>query len=187
MVATDVAVRELHRGRVWRANALRLVEERGDVAALWSPRGILRKIPVDETGAEIRIPISDWVLGDRETTMDALWLVYAGRPYSLGIYWRDGVFSHWYVNLEQPLGRSRLGWDYVDHKLDLVVRPDGSVRWKDEDELAQAHAVGLLDAAAVRADAERVLAHPPWPTGWEDWHPDPAWPPPVLPAGWDVV
>ena len=27
----------------------------------------------------------------------------------------------------------------------------------------------------------------PFPTGWEDWRPDPAWPVPQLPAGWDVV
>nr|MBA2475753.1 DUF402 domain-containing protein [Actinomycetota bacterium] len=60
-------------------------------------------------------------------------------------------------------------------------------RWKDEDELDEAASLGLLDAAAVRAEAERVLADPPWPTGWEQWRPDPSWPAPRLPAGWDEV
>jgi hypothetical protein len=27
----------------------------------------------------------------------------------------------------------------------------------------------------------------PFPTGWEDWRPDPAWPVPELAAGWSVV
>ena len=45
----------------------------------------------------------------------------------------------------------------------------------------------MLDAAAVRDEAARVLAAPPWPTGWEDWRPDPAWPLPALLPGWDVV
>jgi len=31
-----------------------------------------------------------------------------------------------------------------------------------------------------------VLADPPWPTGWEAWRPDPSWPVPELPPGWDA-
>ena len=61
------------------------------------------------------------------------------------------------------------------------------MRWKDEDELERAAAEGLLDAAEVRAEAERVLAARPWPSGWEEWRPDPSWPAPVLPDGWEVV
>jgi hypothetical protein len=51
----------------------------------------------------------------------------------------------------------------------------------------QAAAPGLLDAAAVRAEAARVLEEWPFPTGWEDWRPDPYWPIPQLPVGWDRV
>jgi hypothetical protein len=91
------------------------------------------------------------------------------------------------VNFERLLGRGPRTIDYVDDKLDLVVLPDRSVRWKDEDELEQAAALGLLDGDEVRAEAERVLAAPPWPTGWEAWRPDPSWPAPALPDGWDVV
>jgi hypothetical protein len=67
------------------------------------------------------------------------------------------------------------------------VRPDGEVTWKDEDELEQAGRLGLVDVAAVRRDAERALAEPPWPTGWENYSPGPAWEAPELPPGWDVV
>lgn len=184
---TDVALREIHYGKVWRANACRLVEDRGDEVVLWSPKGTLRKLPVEHGGSEVRIPRPDWTLGERRVGEAALVLLYPRRTYSLSLFWRGGRFSHWYVNLERPLGRSPVGWDYVDHKLDLVVRADGQIEWKDEDELAQAAAVGLLDEQVIRADAERVIADPPWPTGWENWRPDPAWPLPQLPEGWNVV
>ena len=93
----------------------------------------------------------------------------------------------WYVNFEEPLRRTPIGVDTFDHKLDLLVFPSGGYEWKDEDELEEAAALGLLDAEAVRAEARRVLREWPFPTGWEDWRPDPAWPVPQLPAGWDVV
>jgi hypothetical protein len=186
-VLTDVALREIHHGRVWRANPARFVAERDGEVALWSPAGITRRLPVDATGREIRIPTADWILGQDVTRSDFLCLHYPQRAYSLWLAWSDKGFEYWYVNLERPLGRSPVGWDYVDHKLDLIVRADGAIEWKDEDELAQAAAAGLLDEQAIRADADRVIADPPWPTGWEDWQPDPAWPAPRLPEGWDVV
>ena len=140
-----------------------------------------------EEAAEIRIPRPDWRLGERTTQLDSLVLFRPGARHSLWHYWADGRFTHWYVNFERHLGRSAIGWDYVDDKLDLVVEASGEWRLKDEDELEQADAAGLVDAGAVRAEAERLLADPPWPTGWEDWRPDPAWPPPQLPDGWDTV
>ena len=185
----DVALREIRYGRVWRVNAHRLVEESDGVIALWSPRGNKRMIPVDETGAELRIPLDEpWVLGTRETTHHTLSLIRPGARHSLTLAWSpDWRVLFWYVNLERWLGRGPRTIDYVDDKLDLVVLPDGSVRWKDEDELEHAASLGLLDAGEVRAEAERVLASPPWPTGWEDWRPDPAWPAPTLPDGWETV
>jgi len=52
--------------------------------------------------------------------------------------------------------------------LDLLIEPDGSHRWLEEDELEQALAAGLLteeDAGAAREEGERVLAEWPFPTG----------------------
>ena len=54
--------------------------------------------------------------------------------------------------------------------------------------------VGLVDAqtaAQVRRDAERAVAliegwQPPFSSGLEAWRPDPAWPLPELPPGWDA-
>jgi hypothetical protein len=56
------------------------------------------------------------------------------------------------------LRRTRLGFDTRDQALDVVVEPDGTWQWKDEDQL----------------------------TGWEGWRPDPAWPPPMLSRDWNA-
>ena len=63
----------------------------------------------------------------------------------------------------------------TDQALDVLVEPDGTWRWKDEDDLAEAQALGHLDCrrgSGRRAEGERVIAASPWPTGWEDWRPE---------------
>ncbi|MBA3402468.1 MAG: hypothetical protein H0U05_10840 [Actinobacteria bacterium] len=60
---------------------------------------------------------------------------------------------------------------------------------KDEEEMEGWVRQGrftLGDVAAIRAEGERVLAEWPFPTGWEDWRPDPSWPVPELSAAWRV-
>jgi hypothetical protein len=182
---TDAVWRDVHRGRVWRAQACRIVEESAELAALWMPRGSPAMLPVDGAGARIRIPGDDWELEHVLASRDTLCLGRRERAHSIYLFWdADGSFEHWYVNLERPLRRTPVGFDTFDEKLDLIVLPDGSYRWKDEDELEQAASAGLLDANAVRAEAERVLDEWPFPTGWEEWRPDPSWRLPELPGDW---
>jgi hypothetical protein len=72
-------------------------------------------------------------------------------------------------------------------------RPRGW-QWKDEDELEQAVAYGVVapsHAEEIRTEGERVAAmierwEPPFSDGWERWHPDPAWPLPQLPPDWNA-
>jgi len=181
--------REVWFGRVWRANATRLVGEIDDgTLVLWVPRSAPAKFPVRPDRSEIRIPTTEWVLADRAAGGDGLGLVRPGAGHSLWVNWDEhGALAYWYVNFERDVHRTALGVDYVDLKLDLVIRPNGEVFWKDEDELEQAGALGLVDADAVRAEAKSVLEGWPFPTGWENWQPDPAWPLPELLEGWDRV
>ena len=185
MRSSDDAVwRDVHRGRVWRAQACRIVAETADVVALWIPAGSPAKVP----SGGLRIPCDEWEPVDTAPRATQLCVARPGRAHSVYVFWDDAwELHHWYVNFEQPLRRSPVGFDTFDQKLDLIVAPDGTYRWKDEDELEQAAALGLLDAAAVRAEAARVLEEWPFPTGWEDWRPDPSWPLPAFPEGWDVV
>jgi predicted RNA-binding protein associated with RNAse of E/G family len=106
-----------------------------------------------------------------------------------GSHWR---FGGWYVNLQEPIRRTPLGFDYMDHMLDIVIEPDLSWRWKDEHEIDEAVANGMVTRAwadEMRREGERVIERleghrPPFCDGWESWQPDPAWPIPELPAGW---
>ncbi len=77
----------------------------------------------------------------------------------------------------------------MDWVLDLVAGPDPTTGWvwKDEDELARAHEMGLVsadDVAVVRAAGEEVGrlfdAGGALFERWAAWRPDPAWGPPSL-------
>jgi hypothetical protein len=100
------------------------------------------------------------------------------------------------VNVEAPLRPTELGFDTEERILDVLVAPDGSGwEWKDQDELEQAVRRGLFtptQAAEFRVEAERGLhrildREPPFDRDWTTWRPDPDWPVPDLPTGWDAV
>ena len=112
-----------------------------------------------------------------------------GDPYSVFLFTNDDrSFRGWYVNLEGPHVRTELGFDYEDELLDVWVALSAEPELLDEDELEEAVRCGFVTderAAEIRAVASYILANPPWPTGWEEWRPDPGWQVPALPPGWD--
>jgi Protein of unknown function (DUF402) len=122
-----------------------------------------------------------------------LWETRFGAAHALGHFWDEaGTFLGWYVNLQEPLRRSPLGWDTCDQALDICVEPDGSWRWKDEDELQEAIELGIYsraEAEAIRAEGERVVValDSLLPTGWEQWRPPGDWGPLELPKAWHVA
>ncbi len=110
----------------------------------------------------------------------------------------DGEFQRWYVNLELPAVRWRdahaAGVDTVDYDLDVIVEPDLSWRWKDEDEFAarlrHPDIYWVDDEAAVRAEGERLIklaeaGQFPFDGTMTGFRPDPSWSVPELPVGWD--
>jgi predicted RNA-binding protein associated with RNAse of E/G family len=115
---------------------------------------------------------------------DQLRIAPAGRPWSVWLMFSAGVFSGWYVNLEQPHVRTDRAVLTSDHVLDVVVAPDRTVTLKDEDELAIAVTQGVFspsEAAAISADAASILAlvdfwGSPFCDRWEHFIPEPAWP-----------
>ena len=105
-----------------------------------------------------------------------------------------GEFLKWYVNLEDPLIRSAVGFDYLDNLLDIEVAPDLSAwNFKDEDELDDVVARGMMTsrkADFIRAAGSRVIEEleaksPPFDEPWHLWRPDPSWDAPCLPDGWN--
>lgn len=184
-----VVIRQVFRGRIWGALPVFVVDEGPEQIAFW----LAAETPVrwpQSPGRDRPVPV-EWEVVER------LWhgggtLILAPRLAANTVwhFWdQDGRFACWYVNLQEPLRRTALGFDTMDQALDLIAYPDGSWEWKDEHELAEQVELGCFtaeEAAAIRSEGERVLAAWPFPTGWEEWRPDPAWPVPQLPYGWDV-
>jgi uncharacterized protein len=185
----DVAlVRFIRYGQVRRATPHIVVADDGELAVLYVPLGAPGKAAVGD-GSPIRGQADRrWAL--RDHVWDRFRVLRLFRPIEL--FW-DGdtdEFAFWYVNIQEPVRRTTLGFDTDDLVLDLWIEPDGSWRWKDEDELDEAVRLGrfeAVEAAEIRAEGERVLAAWPFPTGWEDWRPDASWQLPQLPPGWDEV
>ncbi|OZM70018.1 DUF402 domain-containing protein [Amycolatopsis antarctica] len=100
-----------------------------------------------------------------------------------------GDFTGWYCNLEIPLGRTAAGTDRIDGVLDVVVSPDGSWSWKDEDETGSAIRAGRLtaaQAARLRTEGERLIGLAeagvyPFDGTFTEFRPGPAWSRPRLP------
>ena len=113
--------------------------------------------------------------------------------FSVLLFWSiDWQFKFWYVNLQTPLQKSRLGVASQDCALDIVVRPDMTWEWKDADEFEALVARGFFtreEVSSVRSAADRIIAEienrgAPFNEGWEEWRPDEDWPVPLLPDDW---
>ena len=177
-----------HPGAAW---PLRVVEDNDDRVALYLPRGTrftkLRR--VDGTYQRA------WDTWGR----DVLRLMFPGRFYSVWLFWdQDSArrsLSSYYVNMEEPFRRSMIGFDTNDHQLDIVVLPDLTWSWKDEDVFDQFVCGGQYSqefAERVRQEAATVIEliearRSPFCDGWEEWEPDPSWTVPELPSGWEDV
>jgi hypothetical protein len=174
---------------------------------LWLAQGsaVLLEQAVD--GRCIRdMPFAEWVKLDREV-VPATWqgpgLLKFVPPEGDHSVWffrdRRGRFTHWYVNLEYGALRwddgAIAGVDVIDQDLDIVVHPDRTWEWKDEDEFGERLTIPdhywVRDEATVWAEGRRVIevieaGGFPFDGTWTDFEPDPAWPvPATIAPGWD--
>ena len=192
-------LRSVWRGRVWAAQPFNVVEDSDEALTLYIPPGSSRKRPVWADGSHARLPLEGWLLRDEVWHgSGVLRPTIPGAAHGvLGFLNEDHTeILAWYVNLEEPLRRTPLGFDTMDLLLDMWVQPDlSSWRWKDEDELAEAVRLGVLtvpEAEAIRAEGERALKLIHDGTHlinreWQRWQPDRSQPVPQLPPGWDAV
>jgi hypothetical protein len=187
-----VVLRELWRGRVWYARPAIVVEDTPELRMFFVPPGVTSLLPVDGDGTPLRLYTDRWSLRpERRGANGVLSFAFPDTAYAVILaYAPDGTAPAYYVNLQSPLVPTALGFDTVEHVLDVVIAPDrSSWRWKDEDELAEAVARGIFsadDVATFRAWGERAIAHvvdrrTPFDREWAGWRPDPSWDQPVLP------
>jgi hypothetical protein len=193
-----IALREIWRGAVFEARPVIVVADAPDQAILYLPIGARVAVALDEHEHQLRLPDRPWHMGSHEIrTRSALSFAWPDTPYAvLLLRGANGDVEGWYVNIQEPLRRTALGFDTVDHALDVLIPADRSAwTWKDEDELAEAIDAGLFtehEAIAFRAAGERgavrvVQGEPPFDHDWLTWRPDPSWGTPQLPVGWDTL
>ena len=191
-----IVLREVWDGKLWAVRPVIVVRDDPKLIATYLAIGTKWKRPVRPDGSRLRMPTEDWVLGDDVwTDKSVIHLVTPGAAHAAWAMWnRKEEFLGWYVNLQEPLRRSPVGFDYMDQMLDLVVAPDlSSWRWKDEEELDDEVRFGLItreQADGVRREGDRVMEKirakaSPFGDGWENWRPDPAWPLAGFLEGWD--
>ena len=192
----QIVLREIWRGMVWSGRPCTVVEDTPSRLVLYSGAGVRWMKPCDPAGVRLRIPEDEWVLREDVWTLEVCRIVIPGSRHSILLLWTMGFveFLLWYVNLEEPFVRSAIGFDYKDRLLDIEIAPDLSRwKWKDEDELEEALARGVLtahEAQVFRAEGEEVIAaldarRPPFDDRWDLWRPDPGWRSPGFPDGWD--
>ncbi|GAA2472764.1 hypothetical protein Ahu01nite_046000 [Winogradskya humida] len=184
-------------------------DERG--LLLWLTRGTT--VIVEETldGRGIRdMPFTEWVT-QPVRVVPSVWqgpgllkFIPPGADHSVWFFQDEQEhFKFWYVNLEERAlrwddnsdGGGLAGVDVIDQDLDIVVRPDRTWQWKDEDELAERLALPdhywVHDEDALRAEGLRVIKQIeagdfPFDGTWTDFRPDPSWQAITdLPTGWD--
>ena len=76
-----IALREIWRGRVWKARACTVVRDEPELVALWLPRGAPTKIPPGSG-----IPGADWTLEDGHFRTSALGLARPGAAHSILLF-----------------------------------------------------------------------------------------------------
>ena len=174
-----------------------VVRDEEDQRIFYTPNGI-RLWVAGRDGNELRLPDADWDLLERTLAKGPiLSFSWPSAGHAILLFFHpDRTARMWYVNVEAPLRPTELGFDTEERLLDVVVAPDRSGwEWKDQYELEEAVRRGLFTPAQTtefRAEAERGLRRlldrePPFDRDWTTWRPDPSWPVPELPPGWDAV
>lgn len=191
-------LRNVWRGHIASAIPMTVVEDTDERVVLYLRQGT----PIRWLEPYGGMPV--WVDGGCRTVAkewddtNVVHVVPKGRAHSVYFMWEASTGNEicWYVNLQQPLRRTPMGWDTMDQELDVVAWPDLSEWWwKDEDKFAERVELGYLtraEADAARREGEAVIAdlearRRPFDEHWRAWRPDPSWPIPTLPDDWHVL
>jgi uncharacterized protein DUF402 len=190
---TIVTLREVWRGRTLAVRPVRVVEDvpHRHLAFYLAPGSRWLNDPRDL--GEVRFRRDAWELSPEVSDRRVLSFAFADEAYAVLLTWgADERFEGYYVNIQSPLRERDGAFEYTDWFLDARIAPArDAYEWKDEPDLAEAVARGLLgegDARSIRRAGERavervMLREPPFDRDWEAWLPDPTWGPLGLDPG----
>ena len=186
---------------IWYALPVFVVQDMPNLIALYWPAGTQGKWRMKPSGAKVTpydALLTPMEIIDRTwDKTDVLMLIKPGAAHAIYLMWEEGWKNLlcWYVNLQDPIRRTPIGFDTGDHLLDIVFSPDkSSWQWKDEDQLKEAVALGLFteaEALAIRIEGERVINlinenQTPFCDSWEKWSPPVHWNVPKLRSDWNL-
>jgi len=198
--AGEVALlRSVYRGHIASATPVTVVEDSDERVVVFLRCGT----PIAWIGVT---PLPPWVEAGYPLLMkewddtDRLFIWPRGRAHAVSFLWEaaTGNEACFYVDALEPWRETPLGWDTCDQELDLVIWPDLSEWfWKDVEQFEDRIRLGFHTASegvAIRAELESVARDIEARRGlwaeseaWRAWRPDPSWPTPSLPDGWDVL
>ena len=190
-----VVRREIMRGEPWFAYPSVCVQDDGDQLVTFLPAGTHFGFP--STG-DFPAGEHPWKAAGHQfwNGHGLLAIHWADVDHAVFVFWRGENRERdcWYFNLQDAPRRTEIGFDTLDHELDLVWKADApSWEWKDVEEFAatgESRYPGRVHE--IQAEGDRVAkaldaGERWWDEAWEHWTPDPAWPVPVLPANWQDV
>jgi len=199
-----VAWRGIFRNQVWHVQPTIVVKDSPEET-------VLTLLPGTECIAEANYPKGkkngkrwwdfkdgSWNLAKYTWRTNRLLLIFEPEKYySTILFWHheSHEFSCYYINFQVPFERTHCGVDTLDLDLDLIINPDLSFEWKDENDYQMAIEHGLITPiwmAGIESAKPEIFdrlekRQYPFDGSWLDWMPDPAWMLPTLPENWDKI
>ena len=131
------------------------------------------------------------------STNRLLMLLEPDKFYSTMFFWNhsSNEFLCYYINFQLPFKRSRNAIDTLDLDLDLIIKPDLNLEWKDiddyqkaiENEVISPEWIQGIDLAKQDVLSRLENRSYPYDGSWLNWMPDPNWTPHKLPENWDKI
>lgn len=185
--------------KVFWATPTIVVQDTSELIVLYMPAGVLGKDTDHKPTPQELLSIDKIHISDTQwERTDVLILVVPEEAFSTYIMWETGTknLDCWYVNLQEPIRRTNIGFDTMDNMLDVVISPDMSEwSWKDEDEFEEAQKVGFYSAEKafeIRAAGEKAIQlvtkeRCSFYKQWEKWQANPEWELPKLSPNWHKI
>lgn len=176
-----------------------VIQDSPELIVLYMPAGVRGK-NVDHKPATNELFLANKlnVINFQWQRTDVLMVIVPDDSFSTYLM-RDTITKEldcWYVNLQEPIRRTPIGFDTMDNMLDVVINPDMSAwRWKDDDEFAEAQKIGFYSAEKAREiwiEGERAVQlitkeRRDLYKKWEMWQANPEWELPILSLEWQKL
>jgi hypothetical protein len=184
--------REVWRGVPWLASPVIVVDDSRELLVTYVPEETPFAFPPSADGRP-----HPWAGKQAWSGHGVLVLRRPGEAYAVWHFWEgpDRRFAGWYLNLEEPVRRTAIGYDTQDLELDVWIPVGEGWRFKDAEKLDERVAEGRY--TAEQADATRALGADLgamldrgerwWDERWASFEPDPAWRAPAFPDGWEAA